>query len=97
MRRETLQARIQDGETWRPITVSGRQVCRTLRALIEAGAEGITALELSSWAVRLAHYVFLLRHHGLNIVTEHEPHDGGFHGRYRLVSRVTLEAESDAL
>src|SRR5436190_4076120 len=33
------------------------QEARTLAALQRAGAAGITALEVSTWALRLAHYV----------------------------------------
>jgi hypothetical protein len=81
----------------RRIIVSGRQVCRTLVALITAGNQGITALEVSSRALRLAHYIWRLKtDHGLLIETEYEPHEGGHHGRYRLISRVTLDAESEA-
>jgi hypothetical protein len=80
MTKEILIATVHTEHGSRRFTATGRQVCRTLRALIEAGDQGITALEVSSWALRLAH----------------EPHEGGHHGRYRLISRVTLDAESEA-
>lgn len=66
----------------------------TLSALITAGSRGITALEMSSWALRLAHYIHVLRKdYGLDISTEHENHGGQFpgrHGRYRLHTRVRI-------
>ena len=67
------------------IAISARQPRRALAALIKAGAEGVTALELSSWAYRLGAYVHTLRHdYGLAIETLREPHKGGWHGRYVL-------------
>jgi hypothetical protein len=67
------------------IAISARQQRRALAALIGAGSQGVTALELSSWAYRLGAYVHTLRHdYGLAIETLREPHDGGWHGRYVL-------------
>ena len=67
------------------------QTARTLIALIKAGAGGVTALEVNSWAYRLGAYVHdLRRRHGLAIETQREVHDGGWHGRYVLHSAVTL-------
>lgn len=72
------------------------QYARTLRALVEAGSKGITALDVSgTWALRLSHYVFVLRReHGLTITTDWESHDGasgpGRHGRYRLETPARL-------
>ena len=67
------------------IAIRARQPRRALAALIKAGGEGVTALELSSWAYRLGAYVHTLRHdYGLAIETLREPHDGGWHGRYVL-------------
>lgn len=67
------------------IAISARQQRRALAALINAGSQGITALEISSWAYRLGAYVYILRHdYGLAIETLREPHDGGWHGRYVL-------------
>lgn len=72
--------------------VAKGQVARTLAALVAAGGQGVTALECSGWAFRLAAYVHELRHvHGLSVDMEREAHDGGFHGRYRLRSPVRLE------
>jgi len=67
------------------IAITARQLRRALAALICAGNNGVTALELSSWAYRLGAYVHILRHvYGLAIETLREPHDGGWHGRYVL-------------
>ena len=75
----------------REIEVTGARFIQTLRALLEAGNRGTTALEMSSWALRLGHYVFILRHkYGLDIETKTEPHDGGHHARYVLHSQVRL-------
>jgi len=70
------------------ITLNG-QYARTLVALIDSRKNGITALELSSWALRLSHYIFILRtEYSLNIEMKREEHDGvagpGWHGRYFL-------------
>ena len=74
----------------REIEVTGRYA-QTLRALVEAGNRGTTALEMSSWALRLSHYIFILRtRDGLDIETRNEPHDGGTHGRYFLLSQVEI-------
>lgn len=72
------------------------QYARTLRALIQAGPKGITALEVAkTWALRLSHYVHILRRdHGLTIALSWEPHDGaagpGRHGRYTLQTAARL-------
>ena len=74
-----------------PFAVTG-QVAKALVALVKAGARGVTALEVSSWAYRLGAYVHTLRHEcGLAIETIREPHENGWHGRYVLHSAVTLE------
>jgi hypothetical protein len=78
--------RLSDGRVFQ---VRG-QVARTLLALIVAQERGCTALELSTWALRLAHYVLCLRRLGLDIPLERENHPGGWHGRYRLVSGVEI-------
>jgi hypothetical protein len=71
-----------------PFCITGQKL-RTLNALIDAGDKGITALSVSSWAFRLASYIYDLRHdHGLEIQTIDEPHEGGFHARYRLISNI---------
>jgi hypothetical protein len=62
--------------------------------LVEAGPNGITALEMSNWALMLGHYVWELRHkYGLDIKTIDEAHGGDFpghHGRYFLRSQVEI-------
>ena len=45
---------------------------------------------MSSWALRLAHYIMELRRHGLDIETIHEAHPGGWHGRYVLHTPVEI-------
>lgn len=90
-RRERLRARVFDGSGEREVTVTGNRNCQALRALVQAGQKGVTALELSTWALRLAHYCYCLRKdYGITINTEYEEHDGGFHGRYRLACRVEI-------
>lgn len=67
------------------------QTAKALAALIAAGKHGVTALEVNSWAYRLGAYVHQLRQqHGLNIETQRELHEGGWHGRYVLHSLVSL-------
>ncbi len=79
-----------------PFTVRG-QTGKSLRALVNAGDKGVTALEVTCWALRFAAYCHDLRHkHGLTIETLREDHDGGWHGRHVLRSPVTiLEGTSD--
>lgn len=72
--------------------VTGRQG-QTLCCLVKAGNAGITAAEVSSWALRLASYVFKLRlEHGINITTCNEPNAGGIgtHARYILSSQIKI-------
>lgn len=67
------------------------QVARTLLALVAAGQRGITALEVSGWAFRLAAYCCDLRHRfGLAVRTVREVHPGGWHGRHILESPVRI-------
>lgn len=76
-------------------TVSG-QVANALAALLSAGAAGVTALEVNSWAYRLGAYVHTLRHdYGLAIETVRELHEGGWHGRYVLRSPVSIREASE--
>ena len=67
---------------------------QTLYALVEAGARGITALEMQSWAFRLADYVHDLRHQYLggfdSVYTQSEQHEGGEHARYILMVDVEI-------
>jgi hypothetical protein len=70
--------------------LNGRDA-QTLIALVEAKQKGTTALEISSWALRLSAYIFNLRKEcGLDIITNTEPHDGGHHGRYILQDDVKI-------
>jgi hypothetical protein len=69
------------------------QEARTLAALHDAGDAGITALGVSTWALRLAHYVMKLKKLGLSIDMVREKHAGpvpGWHGRYILRSGVQI-------
>lgn len=99
--KQTIHAVITDNSnTWpqeRQIIVTGRRYCQTLRALADRGNRGVTAFEMSTWALRLGHYIFILRHtHGLLIETQAEAHDGGTHARYRLISDVRIVADNIA-
>jgi len=85
-RRIEVQAEVSGGG----FTVSG-QIAKALLALVAAGGNGVTALEVASWAFRFAAYVHELRHaYGLAIEMEREPHEGGWHGRYVLRSPVSI-------
>lgn len=79
-----------------PFIVKG-QTAKSLRALVTAGSNGVTAMEVTCWALRFSAYCWELRHkHGLVIDTLREDHDGGWHGRHVLRSPVTiLEGTSD--
>lgn len=89
MKRASIRA---EGPAGR-FTVTG-QVARALVALVKAGARGVTALEVNSWAYRLGAYVHTLRHDsGLAIETLREPHENGWHARYVLHSPVTVEPQ----
>ena len=73
-----------------PFLVAG-QVAKALLALVAAAATGRTALEVASWAYRFGAHVWTLRHgYGLIIETRREEHEGGWHARYVLASRVTV-------
>lgn len=67
------------------------QIARTLTALVDAGDEGQTAQEVSSWAFRFGAYIHELRHrYGLEIQTIREEHPFGWHGRYVLQTPVRI-------
>ena len=69
-----------------------KRLAQTIRALVEKGTVGITALEMSTWALRLGAYIHILRRtYGITILTVMEPHEDGKHGRYILQSNVTLQ------
>lgn len=70
--------------------VTGRQA-QTILWLATKGKKGVSALEMSSWALRLAAYVHILKSkHDLQIVTQREKHDGGTHARYVLLTPVEI-------
>lgn len=86
-RRHSLRfRRLSDGKVF---YVDGR-VAQTVDALMGAGRSGVTALEISNWALRLADYVFKLRKLGLEITMTPEPHEGGNHSRYHLVTAIEM-------
>lgn len=70
------------------------QPARVLNQLIMRGRRGVTALEISNWALRMSEYIRVLRHdYGLNILMEREEHISissgpGWHGRYYLIDCV---------
>jgi Helix-turn-helix domain len=68
------------------------QTARALQALVAADKGGVTALEVSTWALRLGAYVFELRKLGLSIETIREKHNelGDWHGRYILQTPVQI-------
>lgn len=69
------------------------QCAKALAALVKAGDTGITAQEVAGWAYRLAAYVHTLRRsYGLVIDLLKETHGpaGQWHGRYVLLSPVTI-------
>jgi hypothetical protein len=73
------------------IKLKGRNA-QALRALVDKGIKGITALEMSSWALRLGAYIHNIREMGLRdfIITERENHQYGWHGRYILIISITI-------
>lgn len=87
-----VRVRMPDGK----VAVFSGQVAKTLSALVGAGKNGVTSLEISSWALRLSAYIFILRHeHGLEITMHREPHATGWHGRYFLLSSVIILRDGD--
>lgn len=87
------------------LTKNGREVvfvlngqkAKTLKALVENGAKGCTALEISkTFALRLSEYVRALRHdelcggYNLDIAIKKEVNPAGWHGRYILCDRVEI-------
>ena len=100
IKRSSVTFTVTQGETSGTFVCAG-QTARCLLALVAAGDRGITALEVSNWALRLSAYVFELRNRfGLEVAMEREAHDGlcgpGWHGRYRLLSSVELVEVIDA-
>ncbi len=93
VRRQRVTARVIEPAGVRVIEPCGRDA-QTLEALLSSGRQGITALDLSHWALRLSHYIFKLRRtYGLQIEMVEEGHGGDFpgkHGRYFLRSQVEI-------
>ena len=86
----TAKFRLNKNSQIREFVLNGRD-CQALIALVEAKQKGVTALGISSWALRLSAYIFNLRKEcGLDIITNTEPHDGGHHGRYTLQDDVKI-------
>lgn len=82
-----LFERLTDGQHFEVVN----QTARAVIALHDAGDEGVTALEVASWAYRFAAYTFELRRKcGLEIETLHEVHSGGWHGRHVLRTPVRI-------
>jgi len=89
-KRFTVYARVRDGGEAREIRVRGQEA-KSLLALVDAGAGGVTALEICTWALRFAAYCHSLRKRcGLSIAMVREPHPGGWHGRHVLLSHVEI-------
>lgn len=70
---------------------------KTLKALIENGETGCTALDISkTFALRLSEYIRALRRdylcggYNLNIITHKEQNPTGWHGRYVLTDKVEI-------
>jgi Winged helix domain len=96
MAKLTVAARVMpDGRTF---TVTGRDAWALLE-LAKAGPWGCTPID--NPGPRWSGYVFKLkRHHGLDIETMHEGHEGQFpgtHARYVLRSAVEVVSRSDDL
>lgn len=73
------------------------QKAKTLKALVEEGRKGCTALEISkTFALRLSEYIRALRRdclcggYNLNIITNKELNPTGWHGRYVLTDKVEI-------
>lgn len=72
------------------------QTAKALIALVNGGDRGVTALEVATWAYRLAAYCYELRIRcGLAIRTDREEHPGGWHGRHVLETPVTIRFVAD--
>ena len=79
----------------RPFIVRG-QTAKALIALVCGGDRGVSALEVATWAYRLAAYCHELRtRYSLAIRTEREEHPGGWHGRHVLETPVTIRFVAD--
>lgn len=84
---QAYEVETPEGEPF-TVTVTGRTRW-ALEALSAAGPRGTTPIETPG--PRWSDYVHKLRHLGIPITTEHEPHGGPFpgtHARYRLAAAV---------
>jgi hypothetical protein len=77
-------------------TVRGQEA-RTLVLLIVKGNWGVGSYDFDEGPpFRLGAYMYDLRHQfELAIETLRDEHDGGWHARYRLLSRVKIVSHSD--
>ena len=93
----TIIVKTEKPEGQKTYAIKGRPA-QTLLCLYKAGKQGVTAEELSSWALRLASYIFKLKNnYGIEIQTTREPNSNGigYHGRYRLLTQIiSLELEN---
>jgi len=72
------------------------QMAKSLIALIRSGEKGCNALEVTCWALRFSGYIhFLRKDYGLEILTQKEAHEGGWHARYLLLDKVEIIERSD--
>ena len=80
--------RLPDGQHF---TVRGQEA-RTLILLVEKGQRGVVAFDFRGGPpFRLPAYCHsLIKHKGLTIETRRELHDGGWHGRFVLQSKVEI-------
>ena len=92
-KRDTRKVRVQianEGQEPKTAVVTGR-VLWALEQLLTGPCTPINRP-----APRWSDYVFRLRNEGVQIETEHEPHDGpypGTHAKYHLRSNVTVLGE----
>jgi hypothetical protein len=93
MTNDIITVRHRDGAQ---ATYYGRDAW-ALRELISVGSKGLTSYERP--APRWSHYVYRLRNAGIDISTDYETHAGkypGRHGRYRLVTSLTVVVKEAA-
>ncbi|CCA94360.1 putative uncharacterized protein [Novosphingobium sp. PP1Y] len=71
-------------------TVRGKNA-RALIGLVQKRHEGFTRSDMSGWEGYLPSHVSELRErHGLEIQSTLEPHLGGFHARYFILSPIEI-------
>jgi hypothetical protein len=90
--RMVVEAQVQHADAQRRITVNGKEA-ETLVALVRQ-KPGVSGWDFPGGPpYRLGAYVHDLRHKfGLSIRTDNEPHAGGWHARYVLLSDVEIIA-----